>query len=70
MNYLNDNINFTTSEQGIEQLTKAVAIRDQMGGSFYWNILNEDCCSIASKAAQLGADRNQLKVILGEGTHF
>lgn len=67
MNYLQDNLQFATPEEGIEQLTKAVAIRDQMGGAMYWNIMNDDCCEIATKAAQLGADRNQLKVILGDG---
>lgn len=66
MNYLHDNAKFETPDEGIEQLTKAVAIRDQMGGSMFFNMLNDDCCEIASKAARLGADRNKLKDILGK----
>lgn len=66
MNYLADN--FTTIEEGTEALRKAVALRDSMGGDLYYNILNDDCCSIANKLAAAGANRAEIGKILGAGT--
>jgi len=68
MNYLSDK--FESIEQGIEKLKEAVSIRDQMGGAMYYNILNGDCCEMASKLASMGAVREELSKILGNGTHY
>lgn len=67
MNYLNDN--FTTLEQGIEELKKGVSLRDKMGGSLYWNTINDDCCELANKIKELGGNVTEISKILGEGTH-
>ena len=66
MNALTDD--FQTVEEGMAALKKAVSLRDQMGGALYYNILNEDCCAIANKLTRLGADRAEIRTILGEGT--
>lgn len=58
-----------TVEQGIEKLKESVSLRDQMGGAMYWNILNDDCCELARKLLDMGADRQTLSNILGAGTH-
>lgn len=36
-------INFTSTEEGMEKLRKYVSIRNVMGGALYWNIVNDDC---------------------------
>lgn len=58
-----------TKEELVEQLRERVKLRDQMGGDLYWNILNDECCQLASKAAAMGADRAELGQILGPGTY-
>lgn len=67
MNHLINN--FTTIEEGISALKKAVDLRDQMGGAMYYNMLNDDCCEIARKLKSMGANTAELSQILGEGTH-
>lgn len=69
MNYLHQFAEFSTKEEGIEQLKKAVELRDKMGGPFYWSIMNEDCCEIADKLLIYHTDRHEISAILGEGTH-
>lgn len=59
--------NFSTVEDGLKQLEKAVEIRDQMGGAMHWNILNDDCCTIANELVRLGANRQELGDIIGQG---
>lgn len=49
-------IDFTTQEEGIEKLKKAVSIRNQMGGALYWNICNDDCWKLAYKLIAAGSD--------------
>lgn len=67
MNYLNNNLEFTTFEEGLEKLKDAVSIRDKMSGSLYWNILNEDCCEIANEIRKNHGRREEIGEILGEG---
>jgi hypothetical protein len=66
MNYLS--IDFKTLEEGIRALKEAVEIRDKMGGAMYYNILNDDCCSIANKLTSMGANREEVGKILGKGS--
>ena len=55
----------------LDALKRAVAIRDQMGGAMYYNILNEEACKIAGRLLTLKhATRDELGKILGEGTYF
>ena len=71
MNYLNKFAEFSTVEEGYEKLTKAVELRDEMGGVMYYNMMNDDCCEIANKiSAMEGADKKKISEILGEGTHI
>lgn len=58
-----------TKEELVERLREHVKLRDQMGGDLYWNMLNDECCQLASKAAEMGADRTELGRILGPGTY-
>lgn len=67
MNYLSNQ--FPTVEEGIKALKEAVAIRDRMGGAMFYNILNDDCCSIANKLVSMGANREEIGQILGKGTY-
>ena len=60
---------FTTVEEGKEVLKKHVSIRDEMGGAMYWNALNDECCTIANKLKDIGANKDEISQILGEGTH-
>lgn len=66
MNYTQPLQENETIEQGIERLKEAVNIRDGMGGAMYWNILNDDCCELASQLRRRGADREVLHNILGK----
>ena len=55
---------FTTKEDGLNKLKDAVALRNQMGGALYYNILNDDCLEIADKLISMGADKSQLSALL------
>lgn len=63
MNFMDDS--FTTVEKGIEELKRAVSIRNSMGGAMYYNMLNEDVLQIADKLIEMGADKPQLESIMG-----
>lgn len=69
MNYLHENLKFETFEEGLEQLKKAVAIRNKMGGAMFWNIMNDDCCEIANSIRQKFGRREEIGEILGEGNY-
>jgi len=53
MNYLQRFLNFDTVDEGEKLLIEAIDIRDQMGGAFYYNILNDDCIEISRKVEEL-----------------
>lgn len=67
MNYLSNQ--FTSIEEGMTALKKAVKLRDSMGGIMYWNALNDDCCSIANTLSGMRADKKEISAILGKETH-
>lgn len=66
MNYTQPLEEKETIEQGIERLKETVKIRDQMGGAMYFNILNDDCCQLASELVRRGADREIIHNIIGK----
>ena len=55
---------FETLEQGMEKLKDAVTARNQMGGSLYWNIVNDDCLEIADRLYEMGGDKAEIVKIL------
>lgn len=59
-------INFTSTEEGMEKLRKYVSIRNVMGGALYWNIVNDDCLRLADALYPAGADRNEIESILNK----
>ena len=61
MNYLE----FKTTDEGLDNLKKAVSLRDQMGGALYFNIIDGDCLRIADKLTSMGADNNTIAKIGG-----
>lgn len=67
MNYTENLKPEETIEQGIERLKQTVEVRDKMGGSMYFNIMNDDACQLASQLSMRGADRKMLSEILGTG---
>ncbi len=40
---------FSTKEEGLEKLKKAVRLRNSMSGALYWNIMNDDCLRMADQ---------------------
>ena len=60
------NINFTSTEEGMEKLRKYVSIRNTMGGALYWNIVNDDCLRLANALCLAGTDRNEIESILNK----
>lgn len=56
-----------TAEEALEQLKKTSDMRNRMCGVMYWNILNDECCQIANKCAELGVSKQQIYPLLGEG---
>lgn len=63
MNFMDDS--FTTIEKGIEELKRAVDLRNSMGGAMYYNMLNEDVLRIADKLIGMSADKSKLEGIMG-----
>ena len=62
------NPDYETLEEGMSNLRQVVHTRDTMGGSLYWNALNEDACEIASKVSKMkDADKVLIGNILGIG---
>lgn len=55
---------FETKEQGLEKLKEGVKTRNRMGGSLYWNIVNDDCIEIANKLLYMGVESSELNAIL------
>ena len=66
MNYTKPLAETESIEDGIKRLKETVNIRDGMGGAMYFNILNDDCCELASQLVRRGADRNEVHGILGK----
>ena len=60
-------ITFSSAEEGIAKLKKAVSIRNQMGGALYFNILEDDCLKLADKLSAAGVDKNLIASIGGWG---
>lgn len=56
---------FTTPEEGIEKLKKAVNIRNQMGSALYFNICEDECLKLADKLSAAGVDKNLIASIGG-----
>ena len=56
MNYLHKLYNFTTIEEGKENVKKALELRDSMGGNLYWNICNDDYLEIKKKLTDMEAE--------------
>ena len=52
-------------EEVLYALHQTVSIRNQMGGDLYWNIANDQACKIGGHAVSLGADRNEIRGIIG-----
>jgi hypothetical protein len=59
-----------TPEQALDELRKRVNMRNQMGGALYYNILNDECCQLANRCANLGCDKAEVEKILGPGTFY
>ena len=55
-----------TIEQGTERLKETVKQRNAMGGAMFFNMLNDDCCELASQLVARGANREELSNILGK----
>ena len=66
MNYTKPLSETETIEDGIARLKETVKIRDSMGGAMYFNILNDDCCELASQLVRRGANREEIHDILGK----
>lgn len=62
---------FETFAEAMEVLKGHVAMRDKMGGSMYWNIINDECCEIANKLKGLDTEGlynyQAIKDLLGSG---
>ncbi|HYE80854.1 MAG TPA: hypothetical protein VEG39_01670 [Clostridia bacterium] len=54
----------------MDELKEHVKVRNKMSGALYWNILNDECCSIANKCVNLGGDKQVISHILGPGSHY
>ena len=50
------------------KLREKVNLRNQMGGSLYWNALNDECCKLADECISLGCTYSQISEILEYGT--
>jgi len=62
-------LNYNSKEEALTALEKHVKVRNKMCGALWYNVINDECCKIANKCAELGADRNEITKILGEGIH-
>lgn len=60
--------NDISQDELLEKLRGKVSLRDQMGGSLYWNILNDECCQIANECLANKCERASIEGILGKGT--
>lgn len=58
----------STPEKVLEELKQKVQLRDQMGGSLYYNVMNDECCQLANKCLSVGCSRSDIDLILGQGT--
>lgn len=54
-----------TKENALEKLKEVVELRDKMGGSLHWNILNDEACQIADKCLSYGYNRFDIENVLG-----
>lgn len=59
------NIIYETVNEGLEELKKAVSLRDKMGGALYFNICEDEYLKIADKLVSMGADKNTVAKIGG-----
>lgn len=70
VDYIQENVTkkeIETIEEGIEELKRMVSLRNKMCGSLYWNFHNEKCVEIANELSQMGADKEEIEDILGDG---
>jgi hypothetical protein len=59
--------NIKTAEELLKELKEKVNIRDQMGGTLYWNILNDKACTLANECLEAGINRQEIEELLGKG---
>ena len=64
---ITETMKLETKDELMSKLKEHVAVRDQMGGSLYWNIMNDECCAIATRCAELSCDRVEIGNVLGKG---
>lgn len=57
-------ISFKSTEQGLTKLKEYVNMRDQMGGSLYWNIVQDTCIKLADNLYAAGVSRSEISDIL------
>lgn len=58
-----------TCAEMTNKLRECVDMRNSMGGAMYWNMLNDDAAQIANRCVALGADREYVGSILGDGNY-
>ncbi len=61
MNYMQKWFNFSTIEEGKQNLKEAMELRDNMGGALYWNLCNDDCIEISRKLSDMEAEEYMKK---------
>ena len=67
MKSLNDALELSEKDKLMDELKEHVRVRDTMGGSLYRNVMNDECCAIATRCARLGCDRAEIAKTLGRG---
>lgn len=48
----------------LSELKRIVDIRNQMGGSLYWNVVNDDCIKLSKRCIGLGVARSDITSIM------
>ena len=70
MAFLEHLIDFTTVEEGEQNLQKALKLRDLMGGALYYNVINDDCIEIERKLIKIKEGYRRLLDEIGKDIRF
>lgn len=63
----NEALELNVKDELMNELKDHVKLRDSMGSVLWWNVVNDECCVLASKCANLGCDSAKIRRILGQG---
>ncbi len=67
MLFENEHEESTDKDFLLRELSRFIALRNQMGGALYWNVIKDDCIKLCQKCSELGVAWSDIVTIMESG---